>query len=97
MIRKSSSLSTPSCHLFESVQGFKEVEGSPLVCIANGGGIRADLPAGDVTYGVVTTVLPFGNTIEVLAISGEVLKEALEFAYDSVWPPACMLFSITSS
>lgn len=56
------------------------------MCIANGGGIRADLPAGDVTYGEVTTVLPFGNVIEVLEISGADLRETLAYAYDSVRP-----------
>ena len=66
------------------VQGFKESPDAPLICLANGGGIRADLPAGDVTYGDVTTVLPFGNFIEVLEISGKTLKEALAFGYDSV-------------
>ena len=57
---------------------------APLVCLTNGGGIRADLPAGTVTFGDVTAVLPFGNTIEVLAIDGATLRAALEFAYDSV-------------
>lgn len=57
---------------------------APLICLTNGGGIRADLPAGTITFGDVTAVLPFGNTIEVLAIDGATLKAALEFAYDSV-------------
>ena len=36
--------------------------GLPVVCLENAGGIRADLPAGNVTMSQVTTVLPFGNT-----------------------------------
>jgi 2',3'-cyclic-nucleotide 2'-phosphodiesterase (5'-nucleotidase family) len=71
------------------VQGFKEQPGTPLVCLQNGGGIRADLPAGEVTFGDVTTVLPFGNVVEVLEITGAVLKAALEWGYDSVRPSPC--------
>jgi 2',3'-cyclic-nucleotide 2'-phosphodiesterase (5'-nucleotidase family) len=71
------------------MQGFKEQPGTPLVCLQNGGGIRADLPAGEVTFGDVTTVLPFGNVVEVLEITGAVLKAALEWGYDSVRPSPC--------
>ena len=35
--------------------------GSPLVCLTNGGGIRASIPAGAVTQGQIITVSPFGN------------------------------------
>lgn len=66
------------------VQGFQESEGTPLVCLANGGGVRSALPAGDVTYGDITTVFPFGTIIQVLAITGAQLKEALAFGVDSV-------------
>lgn len=33
----------------------------PLVCLTNGGGIRASIPAGNVTQGQIITVSPFGN------------------------------------
>ena len=36
--------------------------GLPVVCIENAGSIRTDIPAGNVTLGQVTTVLPFGST-----------------------------------
>jgi len=36
--------------------------GLPLVCIENAGGIRTDIPAGNVTMAQISTVLPFGNT-----------------------------------
>lgn len=32
------------------------------IAFVNGGGIRADIPAGDITYGQVIAVHPFGNT-----------------------------------
>ena len=35
--------------------------GSPLLCLTNGGGIRASIPAGAVTQGQIITVSPFGN------------------------------------
>ena len=36
--------------------------GLPVVCIENAGGVRTDIPAGNVTLGQVVTVLPFGST-----------------------------------
>jgi len=35
--------------------------GSPLLCLTNGGGIRASIPAGAVTQGQIISVSPFGN------------------------------------
>ncbi len=48
------------------------------VVIMNGGGIRASIPSGDVTVGEVLEVLPFGNTIARVDITGAQLKTALE-------------------
>ncbi len=36
--------------------------GLPVVCLENSGGIRTDIPAGNVTLAQVNSVLPFGNT-----------------------------------
>ena len=49
-----------------------------VVAITNGGGIRAWIHAGDVTMKDVNTVLPFGNTVAVVYVSGAELLEALE-------------------
>ena len=49
-----------------------------VVAITNGGGIRASIPAGDVTMSAVNTVLPFGNTVAVVYVTGAELLEALE-------------------
>lgn len=46
--------------------------------IANGGGIRTSIPAGPVTLGQVLEVLPFGNTLTVMTVTGAQVKEALE-------------------
>ena len=49
-----------------------------VVAITNGGGIRAAIKVGDVTKKDIKTVLPFGNTIEVIYVTGNELLEALE-------------------
>ncbi len=48
------------------------------VALTNGGGIRASIPAGDVTVGQVITVLPFGNYIQTKRVKGSDLLAALE-------------------
>ncbi|WP_264210068.1 bifunctional metallophosphatase/5'-nucleotidase [Leisingera thetidis] len=48
------------------------------IAIANAGGIRAGLDAGEVTMGEVLTVLPFQNTLSTFEIDGKTLVEALE-------------------
>ena len=52
-------------------------EGSEIA-IANGGGIRAGLPAGVVTRGDVLQVLPFGNTLATFGLFGSDLLNVLE-------------------
>ena len=49
-----------------------------VIAITNGGGIRAAIKAGDVTKKDINTVLPFGNTVAVVYVTGEQLLEALE-------------------
>ncbi len=46
--------------------------------ITNGGGIRATIEAGDITKKDVFTVLPFGNTLSIIKITGTELLEVLE-------------------
>ena len=50
------------------------------VAIVNNGGIRADLPAGTVTWGQLFAVVPFQNYVVRLTVTGAVLKAALEHA-----------------
>lgn len=47
--------------------------------IHNSGGLRDDLPVGDVTYGDILSVLPFGNQISVMELSGEDVWATLEY------------------
>jgi len=46
--------------------------------IMNNGGIRADLPSGPVTWGMVYQVQPFQNRLQRVTVKGSVLQEALE-------------------
>ncbi|MEE9388015.1 MAG: bifunctional metallophosphatase/5'-nucleotidase [Paracoccaceae bacterium] len=48
------------------------------IAIANGGGLRASIDAGDVTMGEVLTVLPFQNTLSTFQVSGATVIKALE-------------------
>ena len=48
------------------------------IVIQNGGGIRADIDAGEVTLGEVLNVLPFGNLISTLELTGADVLAALE-------------------
>lgn len=59
-------------------EGGLKVKEDHVVAITNGGGIRASIKAGGVTKKDLNTVLPFGNTISVVYISGADLLEALE-------------------
>ena len=55
-----------------------EVDPEMVVAITNGGGIRATVKAGDITKKDINTVLPFGNTLAVVYVTGAELLEALE-------------------
>ena len=49
-----------------------------VVALTNGGGIRAAIKPGDVTKNDINTVLPFGNTVALVYVTGAELLEALE-------------------
>lgn len=48
------------------------------IAMQNGGGIRASIDTGDITLGEVLTVLPFGNNLVTLDLTGEEILAALE-------------------
>lgn len=52
--------------------------GEADVAFVNGGGIRADITAGDVTYENIVNVHPFGNELCVAEVSGQEILDALE-------------------
>ena len=59
-------------------EGAVTVDAKNVVVITNGGGIRAAIQPGDVTMKDINTVLPFGNTLAVVYVTGAELLEALE-------------------
>jgi 2',3'-cyclic-nucleotide 2'-phosphodiesterase (5'-nucleotidase family) len=80
------------------------------IAMQNPGGMRADLPAGEVTRGAIYQVMPFDNTIVTLEMTGADVKVALEqglrgdrvtqvagirYAFDSSRPPMQRLTAIT--
>lgn len=48
------------------------------VAFVNGGGIRANIAAGDITYGDIISVHPFGNALCVVEATGQEILDALE-------------------
>ena len=48
------------------------------VAFVNGGGVRADIPAGDITYGQILNVHPYGNAACLVEVSGQQILDALE-------------------
>ncbi|MCD1146763.1 5'-nucleotidase C-terminal domain-containing protein [Peptoniphilus sp. KCTC 25270] len=49
------------------------------VAITNGGGIRASIDKGDITMGEILTSFPFTNYPVKLEVTGQIIKDALEF------------------
>ena len=48
------------------------------VAFVNGGGVRADINAGDITYGDIINVHPFGHSACLVEVTGQQIKDALE-------------------
>ena len=58
------------------------------IAMQNGGGIRSDIDMGEVTVGKILTVLPFGNTIATLTLSGADVLASLESGLSRVGGPS---------
>jgi len=54
------------------------VETNADFAFTNLGGLRADIPAGDVTAGEVLRVLPFDNSLAVVQMPGRMIRQILE-------------------
>lgn len=60
---------------------YHPADGLPAqVCILNNGGLRASLPAGNVTRGNVFELMPFDNEIVVVTITGRKMWDLVKFA-----------------
>jgi 5'-nucleotidase / UDP-sugar diphosphatase len=55
----------------------REASGADIA-FHNSGGIRADIPRGKITLDQIYTLLPFDNTIVVMDLSGDQIKQILE-------------------
>ena len=56
----------------------KQIDSETVIAIQNGGGIRSSIDVGEITIGEVLTVMPFGNSLAIMNITGAELKTALE-------------------
>ena len=54
------------------------------VAIANGGSIRVNIDKGDVTYGNILKVHPYGNMMSVIEVTGQDILDALEWGASEV-------------
>lgn len=61
----------------------KKYNDKVIMALQNGGGIRASIDAGPITVGEVITVLPFGNTLATMEVTGAELKAAFEISFKS--------------
>lgn len=60
--------------------------GGAQLAFMNSGGVRADLvpdASGQVTYGQLFSVQPFGNTLMVMSLTGEQIRQVLEQQFNS--------------
>lgn len=58
---------------------YRAISGADIAFV-NGGGIRANLPAGDITYADVIKVHPYGNMLCMVETTGQDILDALEFS-----------------
>lgn len=56
---------------------YRELLGADIAFV-NGGGVRANLNAGDITYGDIINVHPFGNKACLAEVTGQQIMDALE-------------------
>ncbi|MDV6379494.1 5'-nucleotidase C-terminal domain-containing protein [Sporosarcina sp. GW1-11] len=56
----------------------KEIDSEVTIAFQNGGGIRSSINKGEVTYGEVLTVLPFGNPLAIIELTGAELRSTFE-------------------
>ena len=56
----------------------KSINDKTSIAIQNGGGIRTSIEAGDITTGDVLKVMPFGNALAIVELTGADLLKSLE-------------------
>lgn len=66
--------------MLKKAQGYVK-DKQVIMAFQNGGGIRAAIDAGPITVGDVIKVLPFGNTLATMEVTGAELKETFEISF----------------
>jgi 2',3'-cyclic-nucleotide 2'-phosphodiesterase (5'-nucleotidase family) len=74
-IRKSHDHESAEGNLFADLM--RKARPKADVALTNGGGLRADLPEGDLTYGSLFEAMPFDNRFALLPLSGKELRHLL--------------------
>ncbi|QNM93806.1 5'-nucleotidase C-terminal domain-containing protein [Mycoplasma sp. Pen4] len=52
--------------------------------LANGGGLRSNVDAGDITNGKLTGIAPFGNRLTVVKVSGDVVIQTIKHSISKI-------------
>lgn len=62
------------------VDSYRDMFGTDIA-VLNGGGVRADIESGDISYNAIFNVTPFGNKLCSGTITGQQLLDGLEMCY----------------
>jgi len=62
---------------------YRSISGADIAFV-NGGGIRADIDKGEITYSEIFALHPFGNTLCVVEATGQEILDSLEMFYRNV-------------
>jgi 2',3'-cyclic-nucleotide 2'-phosphodiesterase (5'-nucleotidase family) len=57
------------------------------ICLLNNGGLRSELPKGNITRGNAFGLMPFENSIVILTLSGEKTKQLFEYLVENNGAP----------
>lgn len=63
---------------------------APIAAFMNPGGVRTDLNAGEITYGELFTVQPFGNQVVTLTLTGQQILRLLEQQWNNASKPTVL-------
>lgn len=66
-------------------KAFLTITPSADISIQNGGGVRVNVAAGELTFAQAVEVLPFTNTLVTLELTGEQIKNVLEDALENAY------------
>jgi 2',3'-cyclic-nucleotide 2'-phosphodiesterase (5'-nucleotidase family) len=75
VVRRSHATESPEGNLLCDLM--LEARPDAQVAMTNGGGLRADLPQGQLTYGELYEAIPFDNRFAIVAISGKDLRSLI--------------------